>query len=152
MWVADYPMIDTIIAPPVTMKIAIEVSSNQQSDEIISEIGSQDFASTRNEGSEKIHQNELNLKTVQFQDTYSDSISLNSAGSFSESFGAKWQGTGANYGTSSSKNWGITASTTKTLTKWADKPWRRIHSRICGNSVSCEATCPWQIYESYVYG
>ncbi|PJZ48009.1 LIC12048 family lipoprotein [Leptospira saintgironsiae] len=123
VWVADYPMIDTIIAPPVTMKIAIELNSSQQADEIISEIGSQDFASTRNEGSEKIHQNELNLKTVQFQDTYSDSISLNSASSFSESMGAKWQGTGANYGTSSSKNWGVTASTSKTLTKWADKPF-----------------------------
>ena len=123
VWVADYPMIDAIVAPPVTMKIAIEISSSQNSDELVSEIGSQDFASTRNEGSEKIHQNELNLKTVQFQDTYSDSISFNGANSLSESFGVKYQGTGANYGTSSSKNWGVTASTNKTLTKWADKPF-----------------------------
>ncbi|TGL62851.1 LIC12048 family lipoprotein [Leptospira sarikeiensis] len=123
VWVADYPMIEAIIAPPVTMKIAIQLNSHQVSDEIVSEIGSQDFVSNRNEGSEKIHQNELNFKTVQFQDTYTDSISLNFSGASSESFGGKYNGMGANYGTSSSKNWGITASTSKTLTKWADKPF-----------------------------
>ncbi|PJZ64022.1 hypothetical protein CH371_20345, partial [Leptospira wolffii] len=59
IWVADYPEIETVIAPPITMKIEIQVNSSQQSDEIVSEINSDDFESAKNEGSEKIHQNEL---------------------------------------------------------------------------------------------
>ncbi|TGL62850.1 LIC12048 family lipoprotein [Leptospira sarikeiensis] len=144
VWVADYPMVDTIVAPPVTMKIEILLSSELKSDEIISEINSQDFESTRNQGSESIHQNEVNLKTVQYEDTYSDSISVNigsgggSNGGFDtgpkettetdlkeqKSKTTKTEGTGLNYGKESSKSWGASASTSKTVTKWADKPFK----------------------------
>ncbi|TGK04890.1 hypothetical protein EHO59_08525 [Leptospira semungkisensis] len=133
VWVADYPQITAKIAPPVTMKIQILNTSSNTSDEIVSEIHADDLEDTKNQGTEKIHQNEINLKTVQFQDTYASSLSLNSAGSSSMSAGITGpspagaipgSGPGINYGQSNSNSWGVTASTSKTVTKWADRPFK----------------------------
>ncbi|TGM91167.1 LIC12048 family lipoprotein [Leptospira licerasiae] len=145
VWVADYPQVNTIVAPPVTMKIEILYSSEQKSDEIISEINSQDFESTRNQGSENIHQNEVNLRTVQYEDTYGSSLTVGIGGGsgvdggvsagdgvsnavnkyFSGSASdSKNEGTGVNYSSNSTKSWGGTFSTNKTVTKWADKPFK----------------------------
>ncbi|MBF3378686.1 hypothetical protein, partial [Leptospira borgpetersenii] len=53
VWIADYPQIETTIAPPVTLKIQILKNSSNQSDQIVSEINSNDFEASKNEGSEK---------------------------------------------------------------------------------------------------
>lgn len=138
VWVSDYPIVETTIAPPVTMKIEILLSSELKSDEIISEINSQDFESTRNQGSESIHQNEVNLKTVQYEDTYGSSLTVGIGGGSGVDAGAalggsetqdkgkttKTEGSGVNYSNNSSKSWGATFSTNQTVTKWADKPFK----------------------------
>ncbi|TGM99609.1 LIC12048 family lipoprotein [Leptospira dzoumogneensis] len=134
VWVADYPDIDTVVAPPVTMKIAILKSSSGESDEIVSEINSNDLESTKNEGSESIHQNELNLRTVQFQDQYkreveasgsnqveaSASVSVSVGGS--ESPAAMSASASASYKTANS--WAARNLDEATTTKWADKPFK----------------------------
>ncbi len=71
VWVADYPNIETNIATPVTMKIEILETSEQESSSITSEISSDDVVDKSKNSSDVSHLNELNLKTVQFQDTYS---------------------------------------------------------------------------------
>ncbi|MEI1276706.1 LIC12048 family lipoprotein [Leptospira venezuelensis] len=139
VWVADYPQVNTIVAPPVTMKVEILYSAQHKSDEIISEISSQDFESTRNQGSENIHQNEVSLRTVQYEDTYGSSLTVGIGGGSGvdggvtagdpvsnavTSTGSKNEGTGINYSNNSSKSWGGTYSTNKTVTKWADKPFK----------------------------
>ncbi|PJZ48243.1 LIC12048 family lipoprotein [Leptospira saintgironsiae] len=132
VWVADYPEIDTVVAPPITMKVAILKSSTGESDEIVSEINSDDLESTKNEGSESIHQNELNLRTVQFQDQYKREGELSASNSFesSASFkaGSGEQSTGfsvsgsASYKTSNS--WSARNLEESTTNKWADKPFK----------------------------
>ncbi|TGL33925.1 hypothetical protein EHQ52_05180 [Leptospira koniambonensis] len=134
VWVADYPEIDTVVAPPITMKVAILKSSTGESDEIVSEINVDDLESTKNEGSESIHQNELNLKTVQFQDQYkreveasgsneveaSASVSVSVGGS--ESPAAMSASASASYKTANS--WAARNLEEATTTKWADKPFK----------------------------
>lgn len=134
VWVADYPDIDTVVAPPITMKISILKSSTGESDEIVSEINSDDLESTKNEGSESIHQNELNLKTVQFQDQYkreveaSGSNSVEASASVSVSVGgeespvAMSASASASYKTANS--WAARNLDEATTTKWADKPFK----------------------------
>ncbi|TGL50824.1 hypothetical protein EHQ61_08575 [Leptospira wolffii] len=124
VWVADYPRIEATIMPPVTMKIEILQSTQTANDEIISEINSDDFESAKNDGSEKIHQNELNLKTVQYQEQFSNTTSFGLGNSSSANYGASYGGFGLDYGTSGSNNWNFSNSTSKTVTKWADKPFK----------------------------
>lgn len=69
LWVAEYPVIDTSIAPPVTMEIQILKDKTGQANTIVNNIASSDFESRRNTGSEKFHQKELNRKTVQYTKT-----------------------------------------------------------------------------------
>lgn len=79
IWVADYPVIETEIAPPVTMRVEVLKTSTQETSEINSDITSDELESRKNEGSEKFHQNELNEKTVQYEKEVSQSSSSSSA-------------------------------------------------------------------------
>ncbi|MFB5738740.1 LIC12048 family lipoprotein, partial [Leptospira wolffii] len=124
VWVADYPDIDTVINPPVTMQIEVLKTDTGSTDQITSEIKYADTEETKNDGSEKIHQNEVNLRTVQFEDTYSSSNSLNLGSSSGQNYGIPVGSAGLNYGTNSSSSWGFNNSTSKTVTKWADKPFK----------------------------
>ncbi|TGK77412.1 hypothetical protein EHQ27_03140, partial [Leptospira wolffii] len=124
VWVADYPDIDTVINPPVTMQIEVLKTDTGSTDQITSEIKYADTEETKNDGSEKIHQNEVNLRTVQFEDTYSSSNGLNLGSSSGQNYGIPVGNAGLNYGTNSSSSWGFNNSTSKTVTKWADKPFK----------------------------
>lgn len=133
VWVADYPLVESVIAPPITMKIAIKVSTSGNSSEISSDINSDDFESGKSQGSEKIHQNELNLRTVQFQDQYSSSNELSQTVGNSVSIGTKVNvgpadtpvaGGGFNYSASSELSWSAKNSLSMTTTKWADRPFK----------------------------
>lgn len=64
IWVADYPVIESEIAPPVTMKIEILKTTNQSTSTIDTNLTSDNFESRKNEGSEKFHQDEVNVKTI----------------------------------------------------------------------------------------
>jgi len=72
-WVAEYPVVDAQVAPPITMKIMILQSTVKTNDEIISDINASDLESRKNEGSEKFHQNELAMRTVQYEREVSNS-------------------------------------------------------------------------------
>ena len=72
-WVAEYPVIDSQVAPPITMKIQILQSTVKSNDEIVSDINASDLESRKNEGSEKFHQNELALRTAQYEKEVSNS-------------------------------------------------------------------------------
>ncbi|XDD49560.1 LIC12048 family lipoprotein [Leptospira sp. WS92.C1] len=137
VWVSDYPVIETVIAPPVTMKIRILKNSNQQSDELVSEINSDDFESTKNEGSEKIHQAELNLRTVQFQDSFSNTASEGGSTGSTIGGGLTASGYGVNYSRSLSNSWEASNSTSSTTTKWADKPFK---NNIDSDSLNRKST------------
>ncbi|MES0489525.1 MAG: LIC12048 family lipoprotein [Leptospirales bacterium] len=76
-WVADYPMIEASVAPPVTMQIEILKDKNGQKNNIVSNIASEDFESRRDKGSEKFHQNEVNEKTVQYTESSENSFDFN---------------------------------------------------------------------------
>ncbi|EIE02526.1 hypothetical protein LEP1GSC185_2364 [Leptospira licerasiae serovar Varillal str. VAR 010] len=137
VWVADYPEIDTVVAPPITMKVAILKSSTGESDEIVSEINSDDIESNKNEGSESVHQNELNLRTVQFQDQYKREAEMSESndteGSLSVSTSMEVKGpaeTGVSMSGSVATSYKQANSWSKrfleeaTTTKWADKPFK----------------------------
>ncbi|PJZ70380.1 hypothetical protein CH373_12440 [Leptospira perolatii] len=124
VWVADYPQVETIVAPPVTLKIKILQSTQTQNDEIVSEINSDDFESTKNQGSEKIHQKEMNERTVQFQDSFSQNTSVSNSVSTSANYGANYLGSGASYGMSASASWNASNGVSATTTKWDTKPFK----------------------------
>ncbi|PJZ59079.1 LIC12048 family lipoprotein [Leptospira barantonii] len=129
VWVADYPQIETAIAPPVTLKIQILKNSSNQSDQIVSEINSNDFEASKNEGSEKIHQNELNERTVQFQDSFSNDTEAGTSNEVSTSFGVKasyipMSDIGFDYSQSSKNSWSMKNAVSATTTKWADRPFK----------------------------
>lgn len=128
VWVADYPVIESVIAPPVTMKIAVKVSTSGSSTEIYNEIDSADFESAKTEGSEKIHKSELNLKTVQYQDQYSESNELKRSAEvkFDLSVEAKAATVqvGSNYGYGHKSSWEAANSLSTTTTKWSDRPFK----------------------------
>ncbi|WP_244241224.1 hypothetical protein, partial [Leptospira selangorensis] len=108
----------------VTMQIEVLKTDTGSTDQITSEIKYADTEETKNDGSEKIHQNEVNLRTVQFADTYSSANSLNLGSSSGVNYGVPAGSAGLNYGTNSSNSWGFSNSTSKTVTKWADKPFK----------------------------
>ncbi|MES0488541.1 MAG: LIC12048 family lipoprotein [Leptospirales bacterium] len=78
-WVADYPLIDTTITAPVTMKIQILKTSGSLSSEITSDYTSDDFETQKNQGSEKFHQKELALRTEKVEYSFSRSSSFNAS-------------------------------------------------------------------------
>lgn len=144
VWVADYPVIEAIVAPPITMKIEILKNSSNTSDEITSEINSSDFESTKTKGSESIHQNEVNLKTVQFQDSFASSNELSQSVSNSLSYGTATKigpvQLGFNYASSSSNSWEAKNSLSTTTTKWADKPFKNNIDTQSNNLKSSSAS------------
>ncbi|UOG40046.1 LIC12048 family lipoprotein (plasmid) [Leptospira noguchii] len=154
VWVADYPQIETTIAPPVTLKIQILKNSSNQSDQIVSEINSNDFEASKNEGSEKIHQNELNERTVQFQDSFSTETELGQSHERSMSagmtagFGMGLVSTGMNYSNSSRDSWNAKNATSATTTKWADRPFKNNIDRDAWNLKSDSSTNKARKYRS----
>ncbi|EMO42595.1 putative lipoprotein [Leptospira noguchii serovar Autumnalis str. ZUN142] len=154
VWIADYPQIETTIAPPVTLKIQILKNSSNQSDQIVSEINSNDFEASKNEGSEKIHQNELNERTVQFQDSFSTETELGqshertmSAG-MTAGFGMGLVSTGMNYSNSTRDSWNAKNATSATTTKWADRPFKNNIDRDAWNLKSDSSTNKARKYRS----
>ncbi|TGK03751.1 hypothetical protein EHO58_12820 [Leptospira selangorensis] len=152
VWVADYPVIEAIIAPPVTMKIQILKNSQNTTDEITSDITSSDFESTKAQGSERIHQNEMNLRTVQFQDSFSSSNELSNSNSQSTAYGTQ-SGIGPvqlglNYSSSTSNSWEAKNSVSMTTTKWADKPFKNNIDTQANNLKSSSATSKAKKYRS----
>ncbi|UOG32766.1 LIC12048 family lipoprotein [Leptospira noguchii] len=154
VWIADYPQIETTIAPPVTLKIQILKNSSNQSDQIVSEINSNDFEASKNEGSEKIHQNELNERTVQFQDSFSTETELGQSHERSMSagmtagFGMGLVSTGMNYSNSSRDSWNAKNATSATTTKWADRPFKNNIDRDAWNLKSDSSTNKARKYRS----
>ena len=138
IWVADYPVIETNVAPPVTMKIEILETGHTESVEISSEITSDDTVKTRDASTENIHRDELNTRTVQYQDSYNESSSDSSSSSESESSGSSGSGQGSilwgavsgggSTSSSSSSSSSVSESHSEaygeTTTKWADKPFK----------------------------
>ncbi|EMK00110.1 MULTISPECIES: LIC12048 family lipoprotein [unclassified Leptospira] len=123
VWVADYPDVDTVIAPPITLKIAILKSSTGESDEILSEINSDDLESTTSLGTEIIHQTETNLKTVQFQDQYKSETEDSQATSIENVVNNVVSGSSSNSSNKSTNSWSKRVLNESTTTKWADKPF-----------------------------
>ncbi|EMY76558.1 hypothetical protein LEP1GSC060_0393 [Leptospira weilii serovar Ranarum str. ICFT] len=153
VWVADYPQIETTIAPPVTLKIQILKNSNNQSDQIVSEINSDDFEASKNEGSEKIHQNELNERTVQFQDSFSSDVEVGTSHERSMSVGGSTSvmglvSVGMNYGNSTKDSWNAKHATSETTTKWADRPFKNNLDRDAWNLKSDSSTNKARKYRS----
>ena len=85
LWSADYPEIETQIAPPVTMKVEIMRTVTNDSKTVSSDITSDEMESKKNEGSEKFHQNELSERTVQYEREVSSSSSSSNSSSASNS-------------------------------------------------------------------
>lgn len=75
IWVADYPVIESQVAPPVTMKIEILKTTGSGTSTIDSNLTSDNFESRKNEGSEKFHQDEVNLKTINNGQTTNSTVS-----------------------------------------------------------------------------
>lgn len=124
VWVADYPMIETNIATPVTMKIEILYDSCRKTESISSEIDASDVVKTADRSTESVHRNELNERTVQYQDTTKTSSSQNKvrersigAGVTIATIGVKTKVTTKNADSSSQ-------SSEKTETKWKDVPFK----------------------------
>lgn len=145
VWVADYPVIEAVVAPPVTMKIEILKNSSDTQDEIVSEINSSDFESTKSRGSESIHQNEMNLRTVQFQDSFSTSNELSQ--SHRNKMDAEYNGqvmfigqVGMKYSQEFENSWSAKNSLATTTTKWADKPFKNNIDSSSNNLKSSSST------------
>ncbi|MES0491522.1 MAG: LIC12048 family lipoprotein [Leptospirales bacterium] len=118
-WVADYPMVETELVPPVTMKIIVESTVGSTSTEIVSDISSSDMESRRNEGSEKFHQNELAAKTIKVGSTTNSrksSSSVNVRSSVSGSAGFKIFGIGASVSASSKSTRNVSSSSDSSTT------------------------------------
>lgn len=89
IWIADYPVIESQIAPPVTLKVQILKNKDGVADESSTDITSDDIESRKNQGSEKFHQNELAERTVQYErEVAKSSSSASSASSTTSSASA----------------------------------------------------------------
>ena len=131
-WVADYPMVEASIAPPVTMRIEILKTSGEHAGEIVSEINSDDLETTKNQGSERVHRNEVNERTVQFQDSIARKTETKGGSATGSSrsvdgsistpvFSAGGGGSSSN---KSEGSWSRTSEFNSTTTKWADRPFK----------------------------
>ncbi len=128
MWAADYPVIEAGISVPVHMKIEVKVGKNGVVIEHTSSIEDDHVESTKNRSTEEEHRNEINLKTVQFQDSMNESKSKSStvkrayeASFSSDSLLGGVSGSMAYSGEDSSSS---SSSYGETKTKWADKPFK----------------------------
>ncbi|EMJ97896.1 MULTISPECIES: LIC12048 family lipoprotein [unclassified Leptospira] len=125
VWVADYPEINAKVAPPVTMKIEILNETSGEVTDVVSEIHADDIENTKNVGTEKIHQKEINLRTVQFQDSFSISGGVSTSSGFNiggSPAQAATSGAGLNYGQTNSNSW--QGALGQTVTKWATRPFK----------------------------
>ncbi len=139
-WVADYPVIEASIATPVTMKIEILQSTRKANDEIVSEITSDDTENTRDKGSEQIHRTQVNLRTVQFEETFdktnqtSIELALGKQKSRSTDTSGNFSGKGITVGGSHAESrssasnvsvaWEQMNREAGTVTRWADRPFK----------------------------
>ncbi|TAL39767.1 MAG: hypothetical protein EPN93_00550 [Spirochaetes bacterium] len=128
IWVADYPVIETNIATPVSMRIEILETGTTTYETVSSEISSDDISRTMDFSSEAAHREEVNLKTVQYQDSYnwskSDKVSKSKSASYSANASAAGFGGGHSGSYSSSVSREHSRSYGETKTKWKDVPFK----------------------------
>ena len=132
IWATDYPQIEVRIATPIEIKIETSQTITQNKQEIVSEITSEDVNETADEGSEKIHRNEISERTVQFQDSLSRSndIGRSTSRNISESIGASltlgsFAGGGSKPRTiTATDSWANHQGYSETKTKWATLPFK----------------------------
>ena len=128
IWVADYPLIEASIAPPVMMQIEVIEDETQTEETFTSEITSDDLESTVEKGSESVHRNEVNTRTVQFQDTFNNSGSINTATSMNMATSANVTIAGSGGGMSLSMGTNVSMAMSKaygeTKNKWKDVPFK----------------------------
>lgn len=128
IWVSDYPEIEVCVVPPVTMKIEIEEENGQITDTIENEITSSDTTSNTDLSTESIHRNEINLRTVQYKDSFktasSSSKEENESKNIAGSLTIKGFGANANYGKETRTSEAYSSSYGETRTKWKDQPFK----------------------------
>ena len=132
IWAADYPVIETSIAAPVTMKIAILVDKNGETSELVSEITSDDYQNNNVKGDESVHRQEVQERTEQIENSYGASSS--SQGSVSKEVKTERNGKvgimglslggGGSQGKSGGLSWGSGASFQQTVTSWVTRPFK----------------------------
>lgn len=128
IWVADYPVIESQIAPPVTMRIEVLKTDKSDSTTINTDLTSDNFESRKNEGSEKFHQDEVNVKTINngsTTDSSSQSSSSTSTKDVKASAGGSFFGIGASVsgGASSSSSSSSSSSNTTVRQTFEDRPF-----------------------------
>lgn len=128
IWVADYPVIESQIAPPVTMRIEVLKTDKSDSTTINTDLTSDNFETRKNEGSEKFHQDEVNVKTINngsTTDSSSQSSSSTSTKDVKASAGGSFFGIGASVsgGASSSSSSSSSSSNTTVRQTFEDRPF-----------------------------
>ena len=133
IWVADYPVIETHIAAPVTLRIEIQDSATGSSKQLSTEITASNVENTSDKSTEAVHRNEVNLKTVQFQDQFSRSNSMSQSQSRSMSVSASGTAYGCTAKASMSQSSSVSRSFSnaygETKTKWKDVPFKNNTNR-----------------------
>lgn len=128
IWVADYPMVEATVAPPVTMQIEILLDEQGNQETFSSEISTDDIEDNIEKGTESVHRNEINTRTVQYQDTMNQSGSLAVSASMNVAVSANVSamgvsaGASASYGSSLSNSFSSAYGETKN--KWKDVPFK----------------------------
>lgn len=147
VWVADYPVIETEIATPVTMSIEI-LYDNERKEEIIqTDISAEDTTRAQDFASDEVHRNEINERTVQYVDEIATSHSEKHDRSSSVSASAEvnvWgNGAKASYSESSSSSDSFSDSFSEKKNRWKDVPFRNNVEKngwtIKGNEASKNA-------------
>jgi len=130
-WVADYAMVEASVAPPVLMKIQIIQQGTLTADTINTQTNSNDYTQVKNQGTEKLHQNEVNTRTAQIQNSYSNansnSGSTTTSSESSGNLGFSFMGIGIGGGGSSShsqtNSWAQSTSYASTVTLFPTVPY-----------------------------
>ena len=81
IWVANYPQIGASINPPITMQVRILRSKDSKEETASSDINTGDVESRINEGSEKFHQNDHTMRTVEYEQELRSASSRKSSNS-----------------------------------------------------------------------
>lgn len=84
IWISDYPVIESEIAPPITMQVEILKTDKSDSSTINTSLNSDNFESRKDQGSEKFHQDEVNVKTINNGSTTATNSSNNTSTNTSE--------------------------------------------------------------------
>ncbi|MBN2160654.1 MAG: hypothetical protein JW807_14795 [Spirochaetes bacterium] len=128
IWVADYPVVEATVVPPITMQIEIIDDVTMKTESFSSEISSDDMESNIEQGTEAVHRNEVNTKTVQFQDTFNTSGSASISASMNMAMSANvnvmGSGAGASYSMGSSVSTSLSHAYGETKNKWKDVPFK----------------------------